>query len=89
MAVDGGGLDVLADFSTTADSATLVYQIDRTSIVVTITAVDITEPAGITAITTGLITGARAKVFGVPQVDGSIKAEAVFFYTGTQPGSPI
>jgi hypothetical protein len=89
MAVDGGGIDVLATLSTTAGSATFVYQIDRTLNVVTITPVDITTTAGLAAITSGLITGARARVFGVPQLDGSVKADAVFFYTGTLPGAPI
>jgi hypothetical protein len=89
MAVDGGGIDVLADLSTTVGSATFVYQIDRTLNVLTITPVDITTTAGVAAITAGLITGARARVFGVPQLDGSIKADAVFFYTGTLPGEPI
>jgi hypothetical protein len=70
-------------------SATFVYQIDRTLNVVTITAVDITTTAGVTAITAGLIAGARARVYGVPQLDGSIKADVVFFYTGTLPGEPI
>ena len=87
--VDGGGRDVRADLNTTAGSATLVYQIDRTANVVTITPVDITTTAGVTASTTNLIAGARAKVFGVPQLDGSTKADAVFFYTRTLPADTI
>jgi uncharacterized protein DUF4382 len=87
MAVSGGTLSVPIDLSTTAGSATLVYQIDRTANVVTITAVDITTPAGVTAITAGLTAGKPVKVFGVPQSNGSIKAFVVFFYTGTAPGA--
>jgi hypothetical protein len=85
MAVNGGTLSVPIDLSTTAGSATRVYQIDRTANVVTITPVDITTPAGVTAITAGLIPTTPVKVFGVPQANGSIKAFAVFFFTGTAP----
>jgi Domain of unknown function (DUF4382) len=87
MAVTGGALSVTIDLSTTVGSATLVYQINRTANVVTITPVDITTPAGVTAITAGLIATTPVKVFGVPQANGSIKAFVVFFYTGTAPGA--
>lgn len=87
--VDGGGRDVRADLSTAAGSVPLVYQIDRTANVVTITPVDITTTAGVAASTTNLIAGPRAKVFGVPQLDGSTKADAVFFYTRTFPADTI
>jgi hypothetical protein len=62
-------------------------KINRTANVVTITPVDITTPAGVTAITAGLIATTPVKVFGVPQANGSIKAFVVFFYTGTAPGA--
>jgi hypothetical protein len=85
MAVPFGTLSVPIDLSTTSGSATLVYQIDRTANIVTITPVDITTAAGVTAITAGLVATVPVKVFGVPQADGSIKAYVVFFYTGTAP----
>jgi hypothetical protein len=85
MALPGGTVSVPVDLSTTSGSATLVYQIDRTANIVTITPVDITTPAGVTAITAGLVATVRVKVFGVPQANGSIKAYVVFFFTGTAP----
>jgi Domain of unknown function (DUF4382) len=89
MAVQGGAINLPVGLSTTVGSATLVYQVDRTANVVTITPVDITTTGGVTTITTDLVTGTLVKVFGVPQADGSIKAYVVFFYTGTLPGEPI
>jgi hypothetical protein len=89
MVLDGGAANVLTDVSTTAGSATLVYRIDRTANVVTVTPVDITTTSGLATFTAGLVTGSRVRVFGVPQADGSIKAYAVFFYTGTLPAIPV
>jgi hypothetical protein len=86
MTLPGGTLAVPVQLSTTSGSATLVYQIARTANVVTITPVDITTTAGVTTITTDLVPATPVKVFGVPQANGSIKAYAVFFYTGTLPG---
>jgi hypothetical protein len=86
MALPGGTLAVPVSLSTTSGSATLVYQVDRTANVVTVTPVDITTTAGVTTITTNLVPASLVKVFGVPQVGGSIKAYVIFFYTGSLPG---
>jgi hypothetical protein len=85
MAETGGTLAVPVDLSTTSGSGTLVYQVDRTNNIVTVSPVDITTSAGQTTITNGLVPSTLVKVFGVPQADGSIKAYVVFYYTGTQP----
>lgn len=87
MTVTGGTLAVPVDLSVTSGSATLVYQVDRTANVITISPVDITTVAGVTTITTGLVATTPVKVFGVPQANGSIKAYVVFFFTGTAPTS--
>ena len=84
MTVTGGVNAVPTDLSTTSGSATLVYQIDRTNNIVTITSVDITTTAGQNAIVNNLITGTPVKVFGVPQANGTIRAYVVFYYTGTK-----
>jgi len=60
----------------------LVYQIDRTNGMVTISPVDITTSAGLTALGDGLTTGAVVKAYGVPQTDGTIKAYVLSYYTG-------
>ena len=73
------------NLSTTTGSATLVYQVDRTNGVVTVSAVDITTPAGQTTITNNLVAGTPVKVFGVPQANATIKAYVVIYYTGTMP----
>ena len=84
MNVTGGANAVPVALSTTSGSGTLVYQIDRTNNVVTVSVVDITTPAGQTTITNNLVAGTAVKAFGVPQPNGSIKAYVVFYYTGTK-----
>jgi len=84
MTVAGGVNTVTSALNTTSGSATLVYQVDRTNNIVTISAVDITTTAGQNTLTSNLVTGAPAKVFGVPQANGTIKAYLVFYYTGTK-----
>ena len=49
----GGTLPVTIDFSTSTGSATLVYQVDRSNGIVTLTPHDITSPAGLAAFTAG------------------------------------
>ena len=82
-----GTLPVTVDVSTTMGAATLVYQVDRSNGVVTISPIDITSANGLAAITAGLIAGAPVKVYGVPQADGTLKAYVLVYYTGTMPVS--
>lgn len=83
MTVPNGTLPVTVKLSTTPGSGTLVYQVDRTNNVVTINPIDITTTVGQNTVTQNLAATARVKVFGVPQADGSIKAYAVSYFTGT------
>jgi hypothetical protein len=85
MSLPGGSQNVKIDLSTVSGSGTLVYQVDRTNLVVTISPVDITTSAGQTTLTTNLISGTPVKVFGVPQADGSVKAYVVTYFTGVTP----
>ncbi len=80
----GGNTAVTVNFSTTKGSATLVYQVDRTNGVVTVSPQDITTAAGLAALTSGLQAGAKVQVSAVPQADGSLKAYVINYYTGTQ-----
>ena len=85
MSETGGTTAVPVDLRTTSGSGTLVYQVDRTNGIVTVSAVDITTTAGQTTITNNLITGTPVKVFGVPQANATIKAYVVIYYTGSMP----
>jgi hypothetical protein len=91
LTVPGGTLPVTVDVSTTMGAATLVYQIDRSNGVITVSPIDITTPAGLAAIATGLSSGAPVKVFGIPQppvapaTTGTLKAYVIVYYTGTMP----
>ena len=71
------------DFSTSTGSATLVYQVDRSGGVLTISPQDITTNAGLAAFTSGLQAGAKVQVSAVPQADGTLKAYVVDYFTGT------
>jgi len=85
MTAAGGTMPVNVDVSTTPGSATLVYQVDRTNAIVTISPEDITTSAGLTAMTDGLAVNAPVKVYGVPQADGTIRAYVLTYYTGGMP----
>ena len=85
MSETGGTTAVPVDLSTTSGSGTLVYQVDRTNGIVTVSAVDITTTAGQMTITNNLVTGTPVKVFGIPQANATIKAYVVIYYTGSMP----
>jgi hypothetical protein len=82
MTVLGGATAGTVSVSSTSGSATLVYQIDRTKGVVTVSPIDITTSAGLASLTTGLAVGAPVKVYGVPQADGSLRAYVLTYFTG-------
>jgi hypothetical protein len=84
MSVPGGANAVTVDLSSVSGSATLVYQVDTTNGVVTITPQDLTSASGLANVSAALVAGTPVKTFGVPQADGSIKAYVLFYLTGTQ-----
>jgi hypothetical protein len=83
MAVAGGTMPATVDVTTTSGSATLVYQVDRTNNILTISPIDITTSGGLTSMTNGLAAGALVKVYGVPQSNGTLQAYVLTYYTGT------
>jgi hypothetical protein len=85
MTAAGGTLPVTVDVSTTSGSATLVYQIDRTNGVVTVSPVDITTSSGLADLAAGLAAGEPVKVYGTPQADSTLKAYVIAYFTGTMP----
>jgi hypothetical protein len=87
MTVTGGVTPAVVNVSTASGSATLVYQVDRTGNVVTVSPIDVSISSGMTALTAGLKLGAKVKVFGIPQANGSLNAYAVAYFTGTDPSN--
>jgi hypothetical protein len=87
MSVSGGTMAVTVDVSTTAGSATLVYQVDRTDGVVTVSPIDITTAAGLQSLTDGLATGAPVQVYGSPQANAAVKAYVIMYFTGEMPSN--
>ncbi|HUO61281.1 MAG TPA: DUF4382 domain-containing protein [Candidatus Acidoferrales bacterium] len=83
LSVPGGAQSVTVDLSTVTGSATLVYQVDRTNGIITITPKDLTNATDLQAVQQALVVGTPVKAFGVPAVNGSVKAYVLFYYTGT------
>ena len=66
------------DVSTAGGSATLVYQVDWTNGVVTVSPIDITTSAGLTELTNGLAAGAPVKVYGTQSnVDQGLRTDVL------------
>jgi hypothetical protein len=82
MNVFGGTNAATINLSTVSGSASLVYQVDRTGLVLSVSPVDITTTAGLNTLTTELVNGVPVKAFGVPQADGTVKAYVLIYYTG-------
>jgi len=88
MSVTGGINMPTINVSTGLGGATLVYQIDRTNNIVTVSPIDITTATGLAALTSGLVAGTTpVKVYGVPQANGSLNAYVLAYYTGDNPSN--
>src|SRR3984957_19417916 len=87
IALADGTQPVTVDFSTTSGSATLVYQVDRSGNIVTVSPVDITTMAGMTTFTTAMNAGTPVKVYGIAQAGGTLMSYVVIYYTGMAPMS--
>ncbi len=84
MTVPGGANPVTINLSSVSGSATLVYQVDTTNGIVTITPQDLTSTSGLANVSAALVAGTPVKAFGVPQPDGTVRAYVFFYLTGTQ-----
>ncbi len=87
-----GGNAVTVDFDATAGSATLVYQLNRSGGVVTITPLDLSNSADFMTFTNSLTAGTPVKLWSVPQpagtaASGALRAYVIIYYTGTLPMS--
>jgi hypothetical protein len=86
MTLNGGTTPGTVDLSTTSGSATLVYQVDRSNGMLSISPVDITTASGLSTLTSALTAGTAVKVYGTPQSDGTLRAYVLMYFTGTAPG---
>jgi hypothetical protein len=82
VGVTGGAQAVPVNLNTTSGSATLVYQVDWSNGVLTVSPVVITTTAGQNTLSTNLVTGSPVKVYGVPQANGTIHAYVLTYFTG-------
>jgi len=76
---------VTVDLNTTSGSAPLIYQIDFSGGIFTISPVDVSTTAGQTTLTNNLVANTPVKVYGIPQADGTIKDYVLFYFTGVAP----
>jgi hypothetical protein len=85
IGVANGTQPVTVAFNDTSGSAALVYQVDRTGNILTVSSVDIATASGLTTFTSNLTAGTPVKVFGIAQADGTLQAYVVIYYTGMAP----
>lgn len=64
MTVPGGANAVTVNRKSVSGSATLVYQIDTTNEIVTVTPQDLTSASGLANLSAALVAGAPVKAFG-------------------------
>jgi Domain of unknown function (DUF4382) len=78
------------DVGAMSGSATLVYQVDRSGGIVTVSPIDIATAGGLSTFTQALVAGTPVKVFGVPQSNATLQAYVVVYFTGdTLPMQPL
>ena len=85
MTIPGGANAATVDVSSTSGSATLVYQVDLTNGILTVSPIDITTSSGLATLTSNLTAGEPVKVYGTPQSDGTLKAYVMTYFTGSMP----
>ncbi len=85
MTVLGGPTPATVNVSTQPGSATLVYQVDRTNGIVTVSPIDITSSAGLLDLQTALAVGAPVRLYAVPQVNDNLKVYVLAYFTGDMP----
>ena len=85
MTIPGGANAATVDVSSTSGSATLVYQVDLTNGILTVSPIDITTSSGLATLASNLTAGEPVKVYGTPQSDGTLKAYVLTYFTGSMP----
>jgi hypothetical protein len=85
VTIPGGANAATIDVSAISGSATLVYQVDLTNGVLTVSPIDITTSSGLATLTSNLTAGEPVKVYGIPQSDGTLKAYVMAYFTGAMP----
>jgi hypothetical protein len=85
ITVPNGTQPVTVNVNSTSGSATLVYQVDRTNGVLSVSPIDIGSSSGLATFTAALTSGALVKVYGIPQSDDTLNAYVLTYFTGMMP----
>jgi hypothetical protein len=78
---------ITVTLNTNAGSAPLIYQVDFTNGVFTVSPVDVSASAGQSILSTNLVANTPVLANGIPQPDGTIKDYVLLYYTGSAPAS--
>jgi len=76
---------ITVTLNTNAGSAPLIYQVDFTNGVFTVSPVDVSTSAGQSILSTNLVANTPVLANGIPQADGTIKDYVLLYYTGSAP----
>ncbi len=87
VTAEGGTQPVTVDVNNGSGEATLVYQVDFSGGVVTISPIDITSASGLSTLMSGLAVGTKVALAGIAQSDGTLKAYVLTYFTNTMPAN--
>jgi len=85
ISAPGGVVPVTVTFDTAPGSATLVYAVQRSHDDISVTVQDVSTASGLAAVTSVLALNTPVRVSAIPQADGTLKAYAITYFTGTHP----
>ena len=85
ISAPGGVVPVTVTFDTAPGSATLVYAVQRSHDDISVTVQDVSTASGLAAVTSALALNTPVRVSAIPQADGTLKAYAITYFTGTHP----
>jgi hypothetical protein len=85
ITVPNGTQPVTVNVNSTAGSATLVYQVDRTNGILTVSPIDLDSSSGLMTFTNAMTAGSLVKVYGIPQSDGTLNGYVITYFTGMMP----
>jgi hypothetical protein len=89
MSLTGGVTPATVDVDTASGSATLVYQVDRSNGVVSVSPIDVSTQQGLMTFSNNLTAGTPLKVWSIPQPapTSALKAYVIIYFTGVTPAS--
>jgi hypothetical protein len=85
----GAASALTIDVSNISGQATLVYQVDRSNGILSISPIDITTSSGLATLTDALTAGTLVKVYGVPNSAGDVQSYVLLYFTSSSGAMPV